>query len=289
MNLADIINSNEIIILDGGMGTQLETRGSVMGGRANLENPDTVLEIQKLYLKSGSQGITANTFSMNRVYIESHNLDIDVKKVNVTGVEIAKKAAGPDHFVLGDIGSMGKLIKPYGPVSESEAMDTFTEQVEILNEAEVDGFIIETMIDLREALAALKACTRISNLPVIVSMSFTTSQNGGKTIMGNSAEECAKALTEAGAASVGANCGGVDPFQMAEIISVIRESTALPVIAMPNAGMPKVVNRRPVFNMTPSEYLIGVRECVNAGAKILGGCCGTTPDHIAAVVKEFGG
>jgi 5-methyltetrahydrofolate--homocysteine methyltransferase len=120
-------------------------------------------------------------------------------------------------------------------------------------------------------------------------MAFSTSKSGGMTIMGNSAEECATALTEAGASAVGANCGNIDPFQMSEVISEIKDSTTLPVLAMPNAGRPKFVNNRTVFDMPPSEYLKGIKECVKSGAKIIGGCCGTTPEHIKVLAEAFSG
>lgn len=287
MNLSNFIIENEIIILDGAIGTQLEKRGSVMGGQSNLTTPDIVIEILEEYSKSGCHILTANTLTMNRVYIEGHNLGIDVREVNLKGVELVKKAVGPGQFILGDMSSTGKLLKPYGPISESEAFDTFCEQASILKEGGVDGFILETMIDLREALCALRACVKVSTLSVIASMAFSTSKNGGRTVMGNSAEECATTLTEAGANAVGANCGNIDPFQMSEIISVISDSTTLPVLAMPNAGKPKMSNGRIVFDMTPSEYLKGIKECVMAGAKIVGGCCGTTPEHIGALVEAF--
>jgi 5-methyltetrahydrofolate--homocysteine methyltransferase len=288
VNLSNFIIENEIIILDGAVGTQLEERGSIMGGQSNLTTPDMVLEILKNYSKSGCHILTANTLTMNRVYIESHNLGIDVREVNLSGVELVRRAAGPDQFVLGDMSSTGKLLKPYGPVSESEAFDTFCEQASILEEGGVDGFILETMIDLKEALCALRACTDVSTLPVFASMSFSTLKNGGRTVMGNSAEECATALTEAGANAVGANCGSIDPFQMSEIISMISDSTTLPVLAMPNAGKPKMINGRTMFDMSPPEYLKGIKECVKAGAKIIGGCCGTTPEHIGLLVDAFG-
>lgn len=287
MNFADLIIGNEIVILDGAVGTQLEEHGSVMGGQSNLTTPDIVLEVLSDYSKTGCHIITANTLTMNSVYIERHGLDIDVRSVNLKGVELAKKAAREDQFILGDMSSTGKLLEPYGPVSESEAFDSFCEQAPILEEGGVNGFIIETMIDLNEALCALKACVTVSNLPVMVSMSFSTSKNGGRTVMGNSAEECTKALTEAGASAVGTNCGNVDPFQMAEIISIISASTTLPVLAMPNAGKPKMIDGQSIFDMSPSEYLEGIKECIKAGAKIVGGCCGTTPEHISVLAENL--
>ncbi|MGD9160335.1 MAG: homocysteine S-methyltransferase family protein [Desulfobacteraceae bacterium] len=288
MNLSDFIIEKEVVLIDGAIGTQLETHGSVMGGQSNLTTPDIVLDIHKDYSKTGCHILTANTLTMNRVFLERHGLDIDVRAVNLKGVELVKKAAGQDKFVLGDISSTGKLLEPYGPVSETEAFDSFCEQASILEEGGVNGFIIETMIHLAEALCALKACRKVSNLPVLTAMSFSTPGNGGRTVMGNSAEECTKALSEGGASSVGANCGNVDPFEMAEIISVISASTALPVIAMPNAGKPEMVEDRLMFNMSPSDYVKGIKECIKAGAKIVGGCCGTTPEHISVLAESLG-
>ena len=288
MNLSDFIIGKEIVLIDGAVGTQLEEHGSVMGGQSNLATPDIVLKIHKDYSNSGCNIITANTLNMNRVYIERHGLDIDVRAVNLQGVELAKKAALQSQYVIGDMSSTGKLLVPYGPVSESEAFDSFCEQASIMEEGGVKGFIIETMIDLTEALLALKACRNVSNLPVMAAMSFVTSKDGGRTVMGNSAEECAKALTESGASAVGANCGNVDPFEMAEIISVMSASTSLPVIAMPNAGKPEMVNDRVIFKMSPSEYINGIKECMKAGAKIIGGCCGTTPAHISTLAESLG-
>jgi len=154
-----------------------------------------------------------------------------------------------------------------------------------LAEGGVDGFIIETMFDLREALCALRGSKEVADLPVITSIAFNTVKNGGRTIMGNSARDCAQALTEAGACAVGANCGSLNPFQMAEIVSKMREATSLPVLAQPNAGKPRLVENRTVFNMSPSDFAAGIYECLQAGARLVGGCCGTSPAHIRAIVE----
>lgn len=181
--------------------------------------------------------------------------------------------------------STGKMLHPYGDLSEEEAYAAFKEQAAILAEGGVDGFIIETIFDLREALCALGACKEAADLPVVASIAFNTVKNGGRTIMGNSARDCAQALTDAGACAVGANCGNLDPFQMAEIISKMREATSLPVLTQPNAGKPVLVGNRTVFNMSPSDFAAGIHQCLRAGARLLGGCCGTSPAHIRAMVE----
>jgi 5-methyltetrahydrofolate--homocysteine methyltransferase len=141
------------------------------------------------------------------------------------------------------------------------------------------------MFDLREAACAVRACKDNVSLPVIVSMAFATEEKGGRTMMGNSAEQCAGGLTEAGADAVGANCGDLDPAQMAVVVSLLRSATSLPVLAQPNAGKPKLVGDKTVFEMTPASFAAGIGECLRAGARFVGGCCGTTPEHIRAVAE----
>jgi 5-methyltetrahydrofolate--homocysteine methyltransferase len=224
---------------------------------------------------------------MNRIYIETHNVGVDVCDVNRAGAELARQAVGGNQYVLGDISSTGQMLEPYGTYTESQFYETFKEQAQALAEAGVDGFIIETMFDLREAICALRACKDNFSLPVIVSIAFSTEKNGGRTIMGNSAEDCAKQLTEAGADVIGANCGDLDPAQMAVVVSVLESATRLPVLAQPNAGKPKLVNDKTVFEMGPGDFAKGIAECLRAGARLLGGCCGTTPEHIRAVAATL--
>lgn len=271
-------------LLDGAMGTQLAEAGFEMGGQSNLTHPEAVLAIHRQYAECGIDLLITNTLTMNRINIESHNIGVDIREVNLAGVRLAKAAARGGQYVLGDMGSTGKMLKPYGDLPEDDAYAAFKEQATILTEGGVDGFIIETMFDLREALCAVRAVKEVVDLPVIASITFNTLKNGGRTIMGNSARDCARALTEAGACAVGANCGSLDPFQMAEIVSKMREVTSLPVLAQPNAGKPRLVENQTVFDMSPSDFAAGVYKCKRAGARLLGGCCGTSPGHILAMV-----
>jgi 5-methyltetrahydrofolate--homocysteine methyltransferase len=279
LNFKDFLKENKTIILDGAMGTELERRGSSDKCASNLTHPEIIEAIHRDYRVSGSNAAISNTFSMTRLYLETHNLNLDVEKVNQSGVKMARNAVGNEGYVLGDIGPTGGMLEPYGTVKEEDLYKTFKEQASILSNAGVDGFIVETMFDLREALCALRACRNISEIPVIVSMSFQTTKNGGRTMMGNSAEECAKKLTEEGADAVGANCGDLSPKDIAEVVSIIKNFTNLPIVAQPNAGKPKVEGER-VLYMEPELYATETLECYKAGAKIIGGCCGTTPEHI---------
>jgi 5-methyltetrahydrofolate--homocysteine methyltransferase len=289
MSLSELLQSQEIILLDGAMGTQLGRCGLMSRGRNNLDAPEAVLEIHREYSNCGCNALTTNTLTMNRIYIETHNVGVDVREVNRAGGELAKRAAKGNQYVLGDISSTGQMLEPYGNYKESQFYDTFKEQAEVLAEAGVDGFIIETIFDLREALCALRACRDNFQLPVIVSMAFITEEAGGRTMMGNSAQDCARQLSQVGADAVGANCGSIDPAQMATIVSMLRSGTELPVLAQPNAGRPKLVGDQTVFEMAPAAFSAGIRECLNAGARLVGGCCGTTPEHIRAVAASLKG
>ena len=285
MNLLAAIESKDVFLLDGAIGTELDKRGLMGRAGNNLEHPEIVLEIQREYAQCGCDAITANTLTMNRIYIETHNLDVSVRDVNIAGVELARKAAGQGQYVLGNISSTGQLLEPYGTYTESQFYEAFREQAEILAEAGADGFLIETVFDLREAICALKACRENFSLPVLVSIAFETEQKGGRTIMGDSAGQCAKKLMDAGADVVGANCGSLDPAQMAVVISELKNATTLPLLAQPNAGKPKLVGDKTIFEMAPAKFAAGIEECLHAGAKIVGGCCGTTPGHIFAVAE----
>ena len=265
------------------MGTELDKLGLMSRGENNIAAPDAVLSIHRAYAACGSQSLTTNTLTMNRIYIETHHVDVDVREVNLAGAALARQAASDGQYVLGDMCSTGQLLEPYGTFTEQQFYDAFREQAELLAEGGVDAFLIETMIDLREALCALRACKDAASLPVMVTMAFSTESNGGRTIMGNSAKDCAQQLADAGADVVGANCGSVDPYQTAEIVSLFKSACSLPILAQPNAGLPRLVGDRTLFDMGPEAFAQGVAECIRAGAQIVGGCCGTTPEHIRAV------
>lgn len=236
MSLLDLIKSDAMVLCDGAMGTELAKKGFPEGGQENVLHPQAVTEIHRQYADAGAQLLTTNTLTMNRIYLQTHKVDVDISQVNIAGVQLARAVAQNNRFVLGDLSSSGQLLAPYGTYTEDEFTNNYTEQAGLLFNAGVDGFIIETMLDLREACCALRACKKVCSLPVFVTMSFSTLDNGGRTIMGNSVEECAKTLTQEGAAAVGANCGTLDPRQVAIIVSRFKEHTPLPIIAQPNAG-----------------------------------------------------
>ncbi len=253
-----------------------------MGGQTCLTHPEAVAAIHRRYAEIGADLIITNTLTMNRIFIEAHRVGVDVRGVNLAGARLARESIHPGQYILGDVSSTGKLLRPSGTLNEADAYESFREQAVILAEGGVDGLIIETMTDLKEALCALRAC-KTTGLPVLVSISFETAKNGGRTIMGNTARDCAEALAAGNPAALGTNCGSITPLEMAAIVASMRVITSLPIIVEPNAGRPKFNAGQTVFNMTPADFAAGVQKCIEAGAALVGGCCGTSPAHIQAL------
>ena len=284
MKLAELIAQCSPILLDGAMGTQLAAAGLDMGGQNNLSHPGDVLAVHRRYAQAGCDILITNTLTMNRIYIETHHVGVDVAEVNLAGARLGRSAASGGRYVLGDISSTGQMLEPYGDYTEAQFHEAFREQAGYLALGGVDGFIVETMLDLREALCAVRACREVAGaLPVLASLSFQTTKRGGRTVMGNSAREAALALADAGVAAVGANCGSLDPGETAVIVALMREAVDTPVLAQPNAGKPRLVEGRTVFDLTPEQFAEGMAECLRAGAGLVGGCCGTSPEHMEVV------
>ncbi|MGI6631073.1 MAG: homocysteine S-methyltransferase family protein [Bacillota bacterium] len=284
MDLLSLIQQQKPVLFDGGMGTQLARLGlELNGGVNNLSHPEKVLAVHKSYVESGAQVIATNTFTMNPIYIKTHNVDIDMEKANHAGVQIAKKSGA--GFVLGDMGPTGQLLQPFGPYTEQEIIACYQAQGRVLAQAGVDGFIIETMIDLKEALCALRGCREVSSLPVVVSFTLSGKSSGGRTLMGQTMAQCAAAVAEQGGNAIGINCGELDPEEIAQVVAELRHKTDLPILTQPNAGKPKLVQGETVYDMSPDIFAQGILKCLEAGATMVGGCCGTTPDHIKAVAE----
>ncbi len=289
MTLHEFLSQTGIKLLDGGMGTQLGTFGLEGGGHQSVENPDKVEAVHKRYVSVGSKLLITNSLTMNRIYLETHNVNTDIQEVNLSACRIAKQAAGKSAYVLGDMSSTGQMLQPYGTYTEKQFIDNFREQAEYLLQGGVDGFIIETMFDLNEAVCAVRGIREVSDLPLLALMSFTTPKNGGRTMMGQSAADCAKALAEAGADYAGSNCGDLTPLEMAEVIKAMKDTARIPLAAEPNAGKPELIDGETVFNMGPAEFAEGVKVCIKNGAAIVGGCCGTGPEHIKALAEAISG
>ncbi|MEG1500465.1 MAG: homocysteine S-methyltransferase family protein, partial [Clostridiales bacterium] len=269
------------------MGSLLAAKGlELTCGTHNLDHPQVVKEVHREYIEAGSNCIITNTLTLNAIYTAKKGMDLDLYQLNKKGAEIAREAAEDQVYVLGDLGPTGDLLEPLGIGKRDEFLVAFTDQARALADGGVDGFIIETIFDLNEALLALEACRSVSDLPIIVSLTFSSLKKGGTTFMGNTAAQCVKKVYEAGGSAVGANCGDLDPEELSEVVKSMTDIGLLPVSVQPNAGKP-IFNPDGIvlYNMTPEDYLLGMRKSLANGAQILGGCCGTTPQHIRLLAK----
>lgn len=274
---------------DGAMGTQLMLAGLEQGscGEAwNLTHPDRVLAIQRRYAEAGSDCIITNTFGGSRIMLNRHGCADDVVEVNRAAVQITREAfGGRQGFVLGDVGPFGGLMEPYGDFTESQVRDAFNEQTRALVEAGADAIIIETQTSLEELALAIRAAKEAGAPCVIGSMAYDVTLDGStfRTMMGIDPEQAAQVMEELGADVVALNCGtGMDMNRAREAVERYRAVTSLPVMAQPNAGLPKLVQMKVVYDELPADMVQGISPLLAAGANIIGACCGSTPDHIRA-------
>jgi 5-methyltetrahydrofolate--homocysteine methyltransferase len=257
----------------------------------NVENPDCVRALHRAYLDAGSQVILANTFGGNRKKLErAGGLGERAEELNRAGALLAKKEAGDRAYAAGDVGPTGELMAPYGALSYEEAVNVYAQQVGALVEGGVDLIWIETMSDLNEAKAAVEGTKRVADLPVFCSFSFG---HGGRTMMGVTPSQAVETLWPMGLAAIGGNCGeGVEV--MTSVLTEMRAAleggvkrkrvAPLALIAKPNAGLPHLEDGETVFDLGPDDFATHVPHLVELGAQILGGCCGSSPEHIAAIV-----
>ena len=284
--ITDALKSGRILVADGAWGTALQARG-LKGGESpelwNAEHPELVLEVAESYIKAGSNLIETNTFGGNRYKLEYYNLGDRVSELNKAGVEISRKAAGEENWVIASIGPTGKMIL-MGDVTEDDFYRVFKEQAISLAEGGADAIVIETMSALDEAISAIKAAKENTDLEIISTFTYEpTVQGEFRTMMGVSPAEAAVAAVEAGADIVGANCGkGYEG--MKQIIEEIRAVLPdVPIIIQANAGLPELIDGESVFPATPKEMADQNPLWIEAGVNIIGGCCGTTDKHIRAI------
>jgi 5-methyltetrahydrofolate--homocysteine methyltransferase len=291
--LLDRLTKGEVLLADGAMGTMLFDRGVKPGDcpeRINLKHPGTLEEIAKLYLEAGADIIQTNTFGASPLKLSQYSLDERTEEINVNGVHAVRHVVGDRAYVSASCGPCGKLLKPYGEVSPREVAESFRRQMRALIREGVDMICVETMTDLEEARLAVEAAKSISHsTPVSATMTFDLTPNGFFTIMGVGLEQAAKGLQAAGADIVGSNCGdGIE--KMIKIAAEFRKHTLLPLIIQSNAGLPETKEGQISYPETPEFMARRSRELLESGVNIIGGCCGTTPEHIAAlrgVVDEF--
>lgn len=287
-NILEILKE-KVLLCDGAMGTMLQRNGLSPGECPeywNITNADIVSNIHKEYIESGAEIIITNTFGANKIKLSKFNLEGKVKEINVNAVKNARKVSKDNIFVAGNIGSTGSLLEPLGYLTSEEAYNVFREQVLYLVEGGVDLIIIETMISIEEAVLATKAAKENSTLPVASLMTFEVHKNSIKTVMGVDVKTMVKELESAGADIIGTNCGsGIE--SMVDIVKAISEKTNKFVIAEPNAGLPVLRNGKIIYDGTPDVMSSYIPHLIDAGINIIGGCCGTTPQHIKLMGEKL--
>ncbi|MBR2408468.1 MAG: homocysteine S-methyltransferase family protein [Lachnospiraceae bacterium] len=291
------LTEGRLVFLDGATGSNLQKAGMPTGVCPEqwiMDNPECLINLQKSYLHRGTDIIYAPTFSANRIKLAEYGLEGRIEELNRELVGLSKRAVGEYMvekrnaefipFIAGDVTMTGKLLQPLGPLSFEEAVDVYKEQMRFLAEAGVDLFVIETMMSLQETRAALIAAGEVCDLPVMVTMTFDETAH---TLYGTEPETAVLVLQGLGADAVGVNCGA-GPEKCLDIVRRMKSVANVPVIAKPNAGMPSLVDGETVYDRTPEEFAKEMKLLAEAGAGILGGCCGTTPDHIAYLYELLG-
>jgi 5-methyltetrahydrofolate--homocysteine methyltransferase len=285
------------LVCDGAMGTQLMLAGLEQGGCGehwNLTHSERVLAIQRRYADAGADCIITNTFGGSRIMLKRHGHAEDLRAINQAGARIAREAFGDrTGYVLGDLGPLGAILEPYGDLPAIEAEAAYEEQARALVEAGVDAIIIETQTSLEELGVAVDAAKNAGAPCVIASLAYDLSADKTfyVTMMGVMPDKAAEFLEQRGADIVALNCGtGMDMAGAAMVARIYRESSRLPTMVQPNAGLPVLENMKAVYKQLPPDMARGVPEVLEAGANIIGSCCGSTPDHTRAireVVEKF--
>lgn len=278
--LSEVLEGKRTLLFDGAMGTMLQRHGLARVNEISdmlcLSNPEAVTGIHAQYVASGSQVITTNTFSTNRFALPE---GVTVAEVMHAGVACARAAGA--RYVAADVSVLGELLDPYGDLEEDEAIEAFEEIMHAIGNEPVDIVLVETMTDLREAQLAIRAAKSICDLPVFASMSFGA---GGATFMGVTPEQAVSGLREAGADVVGMNCS-LGPVDMIELVERMRKLADCPILAQPNAGLPSVKDGKTIYDVTVEQFIEAMEKILDAGATVVGGCCGTDPSFIAALAK----
>jgi methionine synthase I (cobalamin-dependent) len=286
-----LLNTGKPLLSDGAMGTLLHQRGVSFDecfDALNLSRPALVAEIHHAYIDAGSNIIQTNTFGANRYKLARHGLEDRIREINAAGVELVRRvilASFKDVLIAGDIGPLGVRLAPFGRVQPEQARQVFAEQIGVLAESGVNLLIIETMTDLYEVAEAIAAARQVApDLPVVASMTFTRDD---RTLLGDSPVKVARHLQEAGADLIGVNCSG-GPNQILRILRQMHQTVPeARLSAMPNAGWPEQVGGRIMYPAAPEYFGDYALAFWQAGARLIGGCCGTTPQHISVMAQAI--
>jgi len=273
------IADEHVYLFDGAMGTMLYSKGVFINkcyDELNVRNPEIVLEVHRQYVRAGAEILETNTYGANRVKLQGFGIEDELRDINIRGAELARKAAGDAVYVAGAIGPLGIRIEPYGPTSLDEARAFFREQAEALRDGGVDLFVLETMANIAEMEQGILAVRDVCSLPIIAQMTIGTD---GRTAYGDLPKTIAQRLDRAGADVIGLNCS-VGPDIMLDAIEEIAHVTAKKLSCQPNAGLPRDVNGRQMYMASPDYFSKYAKRLIHKGVKFIGGCCGTTPEHI---------
>ena len=280
--------TQQTVILDGATGSNLQEAGMKMGVCPEqwiLENPEAILKLQREYIAAGTNILYAPTFTANRIKLAEYGLEDNLREINHKLVALSREAAqgAPNVYVAGDISMTGQQLYPIGDMQFEELTEIYKEQVRALEEAGVDLYIVETMMSLQECRAAVLAIKELSKKPIMVSLTY---EDTGRTLFGTDPKTAVIVLQSLGVDVVGINCS-TGPDKMVEQVKAMYEVSNIPILVKPNAGLPKLVDGKTVYDMKPQEFAEAVRALARSGARVFGGCCGTTPAHIKAMTDAL--
>ncbi len=282
MDIIEKINRHGLL-MDGAMGSMLIRQG-LAGNEAaeswNIKHPEIIKQVHADYFDAGADVVTANTYGASQPKLKKMGVDKAFDRINREGVRLARSVCGPGQYVAADMGAMGEMLAPAGPVSFEAMKDAFAAQAQILNDEGVDLFLVETVFDLNAGLCAVQAIQSVSDKPVFCTLTFKETPRGFFTIFGNAPEQSMKTLADQGVAAVGANCS-LGSTDMVRLAAQIRKSVDIPVIIQPNAGMPRAMDGNQVsYPETDAQFVDNMIKIRDLGVDIIGGCCGTTPETI---------
>ena len=288
-NLTLEIIKQRPLLFDGAMGTMLMKAGKT-GIKTpillNLDEPELVSDIHRQYYAAGADVVITNTFGGSPLKLVADGLEQQMVELNRQAVKLTRQACPDGKFVAGDIGPSGKMLKPLGDVAPEDMLDNFFSQAGVLIESGVDLIIIETMYSLEEAVAAVQGARKAGDILLLASMTYTRTKNGFFTVMGENIPQCVSALEEAGADLMGANCT-LNSADTIDLTKELRAATDRPILIQPNAGKPVTSKGITYYEQTPAEFAADAKKIHEAGADMIGGCCGTTPEFIQAVKAEL--
>jgi len=287
-SFTELLAGPRVLLADGATGTNYQAMGLEPGVAPEewvLDAPERVMELHRRFAEAGSDLVLTCTFGATGIRLADGPLAGRAREVNVRAAELAREAVGETLLVAGSLGPTGKLVEPYGDLTQEAAVDAYAEQARALDDGGVDLLVLETFFALEEALWAIDGVTGATELPLVASFSF---DQGTRTMMGVSAADVVAAIVPLGVAAVGANCGRSLADTDALVAELLEAAPAVPLWIKPNAGVPHVVGDEVVYEAGPDELAAHVRRYADAGARVVGGCCGSTPEHVAAIARALG-